>query len=353
MSTIFDIAKEAGVSITTVSRALNGYSDVSEKTRQRIVQIARDLNYYPSAAARSLQGKRTNTIAFATMLSEHVESEPFFKEFLGVLALSSFRHDLSLLAVVMDAHDRTGEVYKELAGTGRVDGIILADIKPTDERMSLLQSLNVPFIAFGRTNDYLSLRYPLVDVDGAAGIRSVVDYLYEKGHRSIAYLSGPFDTSYALHRHSGYKGALEAHGLALDRELVIGDLQKHNEIERAVDSLLALPRNIRPTSIVCANDNLALQVLYRLDELNIPTRGDLHGIAVTGFDDLPFAAYVQPSLTTVRQPIRTICDLLLDMLAGIIDGSTGEMRSSPRNGVTIVGPMQALVEPELVSRDSA
>lgn len=352
MSTIFDIAKEAGVSITTVSRALNGYSDVSEKTRERIVRIARDLNYYPSAAARSLQGKRTNTIAFATMLREHIESEPFFKEFLGVLALSSFRHDLSLLAVVMDAHDRTGEVYRELAGTGRVDGIILADIKPSDERISLLLSLEVPFVAFGRTNDYTDLHYPLVDVDGAAGIRLVVDYLHNKMHRTIAYLSGPFSTSYALHRHSGYTEALNAHRLPLNKDLVIGHLQARTEIETAVDRLLALPEGSRPTAIVCANDNLALHVLQRLQDLSIPV-GSTQGIAVTGFDDLPYAAYVQPTLTTVRQPIKTISEILLDMLAAIIDGESKDVTFDARSGVRLVGPMQALVEPELVARDSA
>src|SRR5215813_13395438 len=103
MSTIFDIAKEAGVSITTVSRALNGYSDVNEKTRQRVLEVAEELNYYPNATARSLRGKRTNTIVFAPQFREHVESQPFFKEFIGTLALTCFKHDLSLLVSVADS----------------------------------------------------------------------------------------------------------------------------------------------------------------------------------------------------------------------------------------------------------
>ena len=121
MSTIFDIAREAGVSITTVSRALNGYSDVSEATRQRVMEIAQSHNYYP----RNLQGGRTDTVAFAPLLREHMESEQFFKEFLGLLTLSAFRHDLSLLATVADTPSHTTKIYRELAGSGRVDGVRL------------------------------------------------------------------------------------------------------------------------------------------------------------------------------------------------------------------------------------
>src|SRR5215204_4412108 len=130
MSTIFDIAKEAGVSITTVSRALNGYTDVSDKTRKRIIEIANSFDYYPSAAARSLQGGQTRTVAFAPFLQEHMEAEQFFKEFMGLLTISAFRHNLSLLATVADDPSHTNRIYRELTGSGRADGIILADIKP-------------------------------------------------------------------------------------------------------------------------------------------------------------------------------------------------------------------------------
>ena len=215
MSTIFDIAREAGVSITTVSRALNGYSDVSEATRQRVMEIAQSHNYYPSAAARNLQGGRTDTVAFAPLLREHMKSEQFFKEFLGLLTLSAFRHDLSLLATVADTPSHTTKIYRELAGSGRVDGVNLADIKPADQRIALLGSLKLPFLAFGRTADFANLEYPLVDVDNAAGTRAVVDYLVGKGHKRLAYLSGPFNTSYSLHRYDGFRESLKQHSLPL------------------------------------------------------------------------------------------------------------------------------------------
>jgi LacI family transcriptional regulator len=355
MSTIFDIAREAGVSITTVSRALNGHSDVSAATRERIVQIARRRNYYPSAAARSLQGKRTNTIAFAPVLHDHAESESFFKEFLGLLTLSSFRHDLSLLATVADSPEDTAEIYRGLAGTGRVDGIILADIRPNDDRITLLHEIGVPFVAFGRTLDYMDLTYPLVDVDGAAGMSVVLTYICQRGHRRIAYLSGPFNTSYALHRYSGYSDTLAAFNITEDPRLVIKDLQEPQQTEQAVASLLSLPSGERPTALVTSNDRLAVQVLYALGQHGISAGQGDDQIAVTGFDDLPFAAYLTPPLTTVRQPLQAICDTLVNLLVSLM--KTRDIHphhdQATHPNITWIGPAQALIKPELMPRASA
>jgi LacI family transcriptional regulator len=383
MSTIFDVAREAGVSITTVSRALNGYSDVNEKTRQRIIDVARSFDYYPSAAARNLQGKRTGTVAIAPMLREHIESEQFFKEFLGLLTLSAFRHNLSLLATVADTPNDTNKIYRELARSRRVDGIILADVKPQDERIDLLRSLDIPYVAFGRTSDYREAPYPLADVDSRTGIETVIDYLVGKAHRRIAYLSGPFDTSYSLHRYSGYREGLKKHGLPVDERLIIANLQEHADAIRAVEALLSYGEDLRPTAIVTTSDYLALQVIRELQDKGTAVGSGEGSIAVTGFDDLPLAGYIQPSLTTVRQPIAAISDILLDLLAEAMKNQTdGKKKAAPSDGhdtsphdqylpetehgdrvtyqqaradarVRWIGPHQVLVEPELVIRLSA
>lgn len=375
MSTIFDIAREAGVSITTVSRALNGYSDVSVRTRERIVQIAERLHYYPNAAARNLQGKRSNTVGFAPLLRQHVESEPFFKEFIGVLTLSCFRHNLSLLATVADRPQDTVPIYRELAGSGRVDGIIVADIKPEDERIDLLRSTRLPFVAFGRTNDYASLHYPFVDLDGGAGIRSMVEHLFQRGHQRIAYFTNPLNTSYAQHRYSGYRAALVEHGITLDQRLVKDNLQDLSSTEHAVRALMDLSAGDRPTAIVTSNDHLAVDVMQSLERSGVQpgARFNKGQVAVTGFDNLPFTAYLQPSLTTISQTIDVICDLLLDMLVSLIEGDRGREnaaadgtngRASSReearfpvalddSRISTIGPRQVLVAPQLVIRESA
>lgn len=353
MATIFDIAKKAGVSITTVSRALNGYSDVSEKTRQRINQIAEELNYYPSAAARSLQGKRTNTIAFAPRLNRHAEAEPFFKEFIGVLSMACLDHDLSLLVTVADAPENTDEVYRELAGSGRVDGFILSDIEPEDARVFLLRELGVPFVAFGRTNDYASFSYPFVDVDGTVGIETVVDYLYRQGHHRIAYVNGTFNTSCAFHRYDGYRAGLNKYGLEEDKRLVLGNLRGQAETKAAVAGLLALPENERPTAIIASNDWLALNVLYTVEECGLTVGRRPGQIAVTGFDDLPFTAFLRPSLTTLKQPLEKVCATLLDLLVTLLRNKDEATLENDRPDAVWLGPRQVLLHPELVVRNSA
>jgi DNA-binding LacI/PurR family transcriptional regulator len=353
MATIFDIAKKAGVSITTVSRALNGYSDVNEKTRKRVMQIAEELNYYPNAAARSLQGKKTNTIALAPWLRDHIESEPFFKEFIGTLAITCLNYDLSLLVKVANSPTSTVEIYRELAGSGRVDGAILVDVKPNDERIPLLQEIGMPFVAFGRTSNYAALNYPFVDVDGTAGIKNVVSYLVKQGHNSIAYFSSALDTTYSLFRYQGYQTALVEALMPLNPKLVYSNLQEKEETERALAQLFSLPANEQPTAIIANNDYLALNIISCLKEMGKEVGRNNGQIAVTGFDDLAFSAYLQPAITTLRQPLELTCQVLLDLLIAILRNETENSLPQQRPDLNWLGSYQVLLQPELVVRDSA
>ena len=360
MATIFDIAKEAGVSITTVSRALNGYSDVSEKTRQKIVAVAERLNYYPNAAARSLQGKRTNIIAFAPRLYDDREIDLFLKDFaflrdfIGTLSLASLKHDLSLLVTLPEKPKDLREVYRELAGTGRVDGVILADIEPHDERIELLNELDLPFVAFGRTMDAASLSYPFLDVDGLTGMSTMVNYLHQQGHERIAYLSGEFRATCMYYRYDGYQQAMAKAGLSADPALFIRDVQEEAGTKDAVEMLFSLPMAERPTAIITSHDRLALSALYSLNEAGLTVGRDRKQgqVALTGFDDLPFAAFLKPSLTTLRQPVEAACTILVDMMASILKNED-EFKLDHHATVSQLGTKQFLVQPELIARDSA
>lgn len=353
MATIIDVAKKAGVSVTTVSRALNGYSDVNENTRKRITAIAQEMNYYPSAVARSLQGRKTNTIGFAPRLSKHQEAEPFFKEFIGVLSVACLKHDLSLLVTVADALDNSEEVYRELVGSGRVDGLVLTDITQQDERIALLRTLNVPFVAFGRTNDFSNLAYPFVDVDGSEGIKAVIDHLYAQNHRRIAFITDSFTTSCNFHRYVGYRKALREHSLIEDKQLLIENVQSQTAAKKALETLLELNEDARPTAIVATNDWLALLLMRTLEKLGVAVGREAGQIAVTGFDDLPFVSYMRPPLTTVRQPLQKVCDTMLALLVAQLKNNALEISEKAEPGQAWLGPEQVLIEPELIVRDSA
>ncbi|HLZ55887.1 MAG TPA: LacI family DNA-binding transcriptional regulator [Ktedonosporobacter sp.] len=353
MRTIHDVAKAAGVSITTVSRALNGYSDVSEKTRQRVKRVAGELGYRPNATARNLRVKRTNTIAFAPCAPKHVDSKLFFKEFIGILAFDCFQHNLSLLATLPFSEQYEAEMYQELAGTGRVDGIILATIQPQDIRIPLLQKMGVPFVAFGRLVDEKNLSYPFVDVDGKTGVRKLVDYLYTQGHRRIAYLSDTLGPSFLYYRRNGYLESLHNHGLPEDPRLMAMGMQRLEDIAREVTRMFALPAEMAPTALVTSNDQLALYALTTVREMGQSIGKGPGQIAVASFDDLPFAAYVEPALTTMRQPMEDLSKLMLALLVSILKHEKLTISKTLYPHLIQLGEQQFLLEPELIIRDSA
>jgi LacI family transcriptional regulator len=354
MHTIHDVAKAAGVSITTVSRALNGYGDVNEKTRQRIVRIAKELGYHPNTVARNLRGKRTNTIAFSPYLL-HVGPELFFQEFIGALAFGCFEHNLSLLVTLSNPEQSIPDIFQELAGSSRVDGVILANIKLEDPRIPALQKIGLPFVAFGRTQDETDLSYPFVDVDGRAGIGKLVTYLYRQGHRRIAYLSDSLEVSYVYFRQQGYLEALRAHGLIEDPRLLVTGLQNREDTMQAMTSIFALPAEITPTAIITSSDRLALHVISALRALGKTIGKEAEQVAVASFDDLPFAALIDPTLTTIHQPTTLLSKIALELLVSILRQEQLAL-PDPENtvaAITQVGPEQIIIEPNLIIRDSA
>lgn len=358
MANIFDVAKKAGVSTYTVSRALNGHKDVSEKTRSRIAKIAEELNYYPNAAARSLQGKRTNTIALGLWPRDRHDqgtTEAFFQEFIGKIAMACLSHDLSLLIIQPESAQRVDEVYNELAGSGRADGVILTDTAPEDSRIKLLTEIGLPFVAYGRTANYTDLSYPFVDIDGTAGALTIFNYLYQQGHRQIAYLSAPFYNSTGFHRLAGYKQALAERNLEFNPHLVHTDLHEFEEVEKAVTSLMQLSRNEMPTAIMTNSDQVAVNVIKILQKKNISVGAKPGQIAVTGFDDLSFFSLFHPTLTTAKQPLEIISRLLLDLLTSRLDNKNMTDMENNYLNFTLrwLGTQQVLLDPPLIIRESA
>jgi LacI family repressor for deo operon, udp, cdd, tsx, nupC, and nupG len=203
--------------------------------------------------------------------------------------------------------------------------------------------------------DEADLSYPFIDVDSKAGMYKLVSYLFAQGHRRIAYLGNPFEASYVYFRQWGYQEALQVHGLKEDPRLMIMGLESQQDTSLAVAQLLALPEEIAPTVIITSNDWLALYVLTALRAQGKTIGKAVGQIAVASFDDLPFAAFVDPALTTLSQPMHTISRLALDMLTSILKQEPVSL-SQPENiafPLKQLGPEQFLIEPALVVRNSA
>ncbi len=312
--TLRDIADELGVSVTTVSRGLAGYSDVAEETRQRIQQVAANLGYYPNLAARRLQKQRTDTLGFIMPTFGPRFSDPFFSEFIAGIGTEAAEYEYDLL-VSTHAPDSEGELraYSQAARGGWVDGLIVVRTREDDQRINLLCEHGFPFVAFGRTN--CAIDYPYVDEDGAAGMRLLVQHFIDLGHQRIAFITPPTGLMFGRYRLHGYSETMEQNGLAVDPNWVVpGDMTQHGGAE-AVERLLQLVP--RPTAIICSNDLMAIGAMNRIQQHGLFPGVD---VAIGGFDDIPLAAYVSPPLTTLHQPIydigRRTCAMLIDLVNG-------------------------------------
>lgn len=306
MTTLADVARAAGCSITTASRALGGYPEVSAGTRERITALALALDYHPNAIARHLQGRRTRSVAYAAGPEAGGSEDLVFRELVALLAHECADRDLDLL--IVGPHRRTGPGgLARLVQRKRTDGVIVADTHEHDPRIQALATQRVPFVAFGRVS--LQADTPFVDVDGRAGMAAVVAHLAEQGHRRIAYLGGPVGRYFVRDRRSGYEDGLAQAGLMRDPALCREGLRCLVDTVEAVRQLLNLADP--PTALAAMSDLIAVQALPEMHRRGLVVGAD---IALTGFDDTLLAPALSPPLTSVQQPFQEVCRLLLDAL---------------------------------------
>lgn len=311
--TLKDIARELNLSVTTVSRALYGYDDVAEDTRQRVWVLAETLGYVPDTTAQRLRKGRTDTLGFVIPTFGPRFSDPFFSEFLAALGNEAARLGFDLLVSTRAPGAEEQAAYRRLVEGRRVDGLVLVRTRQHDERVQYLSERKFPFVAFGRTD--LDIPHPYVDTDGEAGFRQLVEYLISLGHRRIACLSADPDLTFVSHRLAGYRAARAAHGLTLDPALLVqSDLTQRGGYEAASH---LLDQTEPPTALVCLNDLMALGAMRAAQERGLVVGRD---ISVTGFDNIPLAEDAHPPLTTLEQPVYDIGKRLCAMLVRLVRG---------------------------------
>jgi LacI family transcriptional regulator len=314
--TIKDIAREVGVSITTVSRALTGYSDVAPGTRQRILETAAELGYSPNITAQRLQKRRTDTLGFITPTFGPRFSDPFFSEFMAGIGneAASKNYDLLVSTHAPDSEEER-KVYRRAVRGGWVDGLIVVRTRENDARIQLLCEHNFPFVAFGRTRD--DLNFPYVDEDSESGMRLLVQHFIDLGHRRIGLISPPPGLMFGHYRLQSFYDTMRDNNLTIQPDWIVeGDLTQRGGAESVAALLELTPR---PTAIIGGNDLMAIGAINRIQQHGLKVGQD---IAVGGFDDIPLSAYMTPPLTTIHQPIYEIGQKTCAMLIDIVNGRT-------------------------------
>jgi LacI family transcriptional regulator, repressor for deo operon, udp, cdd, tsx, nupC, and nupG len=305
--TIADVAKRAGVSSAAVSFAINDRPGVSPDTRERILEVARELGWRPSASARALTEARTRAIGFVLARDPaQIELDSFFVRFLSGLERTLAPADYALLLQLVPAGPALG-AYERLAYAGRVDGFLLADVEVDDARFALLEDAGLPVVLAGHPAG--ECPFPWVETRHAEGMTAAVEHLRELGHERIAFLGGSRDHEHVQARLDRWQAAAgTAAGLVVHarNEAVAEAAREVLGVAGGPDACRrGIPRRgggldaelEPPTAVVCTSDALALAVVGAAREAGLSVPGD---VSIVGFDDSPLAALASPALTSVR-----------------------------------------------------
>lgn len=307
------LSEHLGLTEGTVSRALNDYPDISERTVQRVKAAANALGYRPNSNARRLATRNAECIGYILPWQEGNLSEPFLGELLDGISEALFdRHWDLTVAVAHSPQDELATIDR-LARSGRVNGLVISRTLKQDPRIDRMMELGIPFVSHGRTAD--PSKYAWFDIDNEAAFREAVIHLAKLGHRRIAHIYGSLDYNFAAARLAGYRQGLADCNLDQNSLYEIrSDLSAYGGY-RAANTLLTLPDC--PTALVCVSDMVALGAMKAIRE-----RGWRPGreVSVIGYNGLPLCEHTDPPLTSIVQPLQAAGKRIGEMLLSVIDG---------------------------------
>lgn len=329
--TLEDIAKQVGVSRSTVSRVVNGMPNVNPEVRRQVLETIQLTGYHPNAAARSLALQRTSMIGL--VLPRTVGSlftDPFFPQLTQGIAFACNNHDLSLSLFLVGNKEDEEKISPRISRSGMLDGVLIQSGEPGDILIDHLLSSRIPSVMLGRPFGNEDISY--VDVDNVNSAMNAIRHLIKLGYKRIATITGRPDRTVTIDRLEGYKRALIENNQVIDQTLIAeGDFSEVSGYE-AMKKLLPA----HPDAVFAASDIMAVGAIRALNEIKLRVPDD---IAIVGYDDLPMEVLNKVQLTTVRQPIMKFGIKAVELLIDLIENGTS--------------PTQRLIlDTELVVRDT-
>ncbi|WP_116189264.1 LacI family DNA-binding transcriptional regulator [Paenibacillus taihuensis] len=333
-ATIYDVAREAGVSIAAVSQVINGKGKISEERRAAIVSVMEKLNYKPSVIAAALTGKKTYTLG---LLVPDI-SNPFFAEIARAVEDQGSLHGYSIVICSTDNRDERGENYLSLLEQKSVDGIIIGTGMGGKDMLEKLLAKSVPIAAIAREMSGYDVE--TVVINDYEGGRLAARHLIELGHTRMAVLAESAKIPSSQERIRGFRDELAAAGLELPPEAVRAserDLVKDGKRNAAA----LLDSAERPTALFCCNDLLAIGALQGAKELGLRVPED---VSVVGFDNTILASVTDPALTTIAQPTDKLGQLAVDLILGKYEAEPPKQTGASKQRIVL--------EPALIVRQS-
>jgi LacI family transcriptional regulator len=327
-----DLAHRLGLSPTTVSRALNGYPEVNEATRERVIAAAKEHNYLPNSRAIRLATGRSMAVGHVIAIANrHEIVNPVFADFIAGAGETYSRNDYDMLLSVVRDEDEA-QTYRNLKVKGNVDGVIVHGPRENDPRIPLLREIDMPFVVHGRATGSTDA-YSFLDVNNRRAIRQATEHLLSLGHRRIALVNGLEYMDFAIRRRRGYLDALEASQIPLDPALMTSGEMTEVEGYRAAKAMLTL--GDPPTAFVAASMLSGMGVRRAVEGAGLKLGRDVSVVIYD--DDLSYMknGEERPIFTAMRSSVREAGRLVAEMLLNRIANPHSE-------------PVEQLLEAELV-----
>lgn len=329
--TIRDVAKKAGVSVSTVSRAFNNYSDINPETREKILKISEELGYVPNIVARSLVSSKNFRLG---LLIEDYDPAGLLNQMIFEIVMgfknSATKQGYETVLLTTTSDMQKTEKLDKLFAEKQLDGAFIMGLKITDEYYKQLNEIKMPCVLMD-----VSMKNPMVSCIGVDNIRGAflaTEYLINSGHKKIAFINGSKEAFVSYERLDGYYLALNRHGIPVDNSLVVYGGFSDKGAEEAVEKLMSEHNDI--TAIFCASDMMAIGAINKLNEMAISVPEE---VSVVGFDDIFVASFMTPKLTTIKQDKNKIGETAVSLLLNSINGQKID---------------RVLIEPELIVRES-
>lgn len=332
MATLKEISAELGLSVATVSRALNGFPEVNVKTRKKVQDTAARLGYKPNRVAQRLVTGRSGMVGMIVKIKPDMSADQTFFEILTGLTAALSAHDVDLVLAVDQGGDPV-KPYQKMLERDILDGFILNASSPHDPRVDFLQDLGIPFVLHGR--DRPDPVYPYYDIDNAAVSKDTVNMLYALGHRNIGLINGGLHHAFAVERLAGFETAIAARDLIGN---VANDASLESHGYTAALTMLAGP--MPPTAFICASTVVAGGVIRAVRDRGLRVPDDVSVVAHDDALPLTRAINFDPALTVTRAPLRDACEPLAQIL-------TDHLQGKP------LSDCQILVKAELIVRGSS
>jgi LacI family transcriptional regulator len=308
--TIRDVARKANVSVATVSRYINRNAPVSPEASERLDKVMIELRYVPHAAARHLASRKTRVIG---LLLNNLHNDFFVPLLNGIEAVVRSK-DYNLIVATYHASSRNKTPPP--IGPHNTDGLLVFSDGLVDDDLANLNASGFPMVLVHRTPPP-SLKIPSVTVENIEITHKLVEHLIQvHGKRRIMYLRGPVNQEDSLRRETGYKSALEANGIPFDEDLILNGDFERDIAYQVLHDFLGNGRRVAFDAIFAGDDDAAIGVLKALHEHDCKVPED---IAVIGFDDLGFASFLNPPLTTVRAPTESVGRIAAERLFGLLE----------------------------------